>query len=637
MNNHETYPYVTFSFNRYATKQTDFTDLLLPELNSVEIPNINSINHIDTCLNHLESTPLSIENKSNYQEIRVPSINLLRVLFTLSVSKPVQPNIVRIHGLQNFDDYTKSEYDLYNSAIENPTINSRCIDLLLNYAQYINSNFHESLAKLLYDRIKVVLFDLLSPSKLSTWDSKGSLRIQQPTIDANFSKSPIKKSTKAQSTMHLPQSEDGQPTDLNDTREISDSEDEVPKLMSFEERDAELLKYKLLQPNFSLPTLKLQKVSKSPSRSRASSPICKWNWNDILVFDDELVTKRLSPRFSRYNIWLLINWAFYCAENSSEFMDQLDYNSCNSHYLYKTYRDFLNLIFDFLIINFLNDDELPLIGKLISQLSTSNGVWFDRLVEYTLNGLERRRYVIDPKLCYMRDNNLIKLDFQNFEKNKSIDDLYSDYSDIFDSISLRFKILLLIYIFALKQKSDILSSGSLTSQIATKFINLNWKIFQEFYNCGESEFTNISKTYNYQFLLDFSHKCCRDIIKSVEIEIKVPRTIKDINYKSCHKALIQITGHEVYQEIIDVNDDYEQFFQKWMRLNVIFEWLLIILLTKQEEAYNLNELIQIQKLCRQGDISRVLFFEEHFKGKDQEWIKFTDIFENIFCGFDKSG
>lgn len=630
MNIHEKgtkYPYVTFSFNRYATRQTDFADLLLPELSSDLNPNIQSINNIDTCLTHLESSPILFETKTNYQEIRIPSENLLRILLTLAISKSMQSNEVRIHGLNNFDDYSRSDYAMYESLIEKTSLKNRSIELLRNYIQYINSNLHEPLAILLYNRFKSVFGDLISLKESGLLNIGLASKTQQSSIDASFSISP----TKNQSVVD----QNSQSTDIDETGEISDSEDEQP-LKSFEDRDAEIQKYKLSRPNLNLP-IEPSPIIKSPSRSRATTPQPAWKWYDILVFGDELITKRLNSRYSRYNIWLLINWTFFCSEKSCEFMIDTNSDTSNSHHLYETYRDLLNLIFDFLIINFLNADKSPIIEKLLSHLSVSNKYWYDRLVEFTLNGLERHRYVTEPKLCYVRDNNSVSLDFQNYKQSKSVNQLYSNYSDIFDSMSLRFKILILIYNWSFYQKPSFLSSNILTSQIATKFNNLHWKLFQEFYNCGEFEYGNLLEMYNYQFLLNFSDKSIQDIIKSVEIEISIPSTVDEINYKKCQQILIDISNIEVYEEIIDDNDDDEKLYQKWMRLNIIFQWLLIVMLTKQDKDYTPTELHEIYNYCQQGDLNRQLFFENHLNKHDQEWTKFKDIFENVYHEFMNKG
>lgn len=661
-----TYPYVTFSFGAYALKQSEYTESLLTSLNSNREPYISSIRDIDQCLSHLESSPIN-----NIEEIRIPSLNVLRILLTLSVSKDYFPNDIKIHGLNVANDLHTNITDKldYLSSIDKPIFHSRAIYLLKSYISHLQSNFDSLLSNNLYNSLKIVFEDVtkfvkLDPNREKEYAQerrndllfRASLNENRERNEKNFNDLKLSKSfgdtPKKGFTLPLKKLNKRTRDDLEDSRlspidtsiditagskyepssQSTDIDDTYDSTNVFEHRDEEILKLKLFQPKLNSliddEENHIPDLTKSVSaRSGTSSPVKNWNWHDIKVLDLDLITKNLNPKFLNYNIWKLLNWTFYCAEISS------DNSQLNSHFLYKIYRDFLNVIFDFLIINFLKDENQPyLIEKLISQLSALKKGWFDRVVEFTLNGLKRREYSSEPRLCYLKDNNLVNADINKSSEQKDIAEMHSQYSDIFDSLNLRFKILILIYNWSLTQEVREVLPSNLTNHVTTKFNELDWRIFKEFYECGQEEISNLPLDINYQFFLEFSEKSCLDIIKSVEIDISFPKRIDEIEYNSTIQCLQTFCSAEVYEELLEADIEGEKLYQKWMRLNIIFQWVLITLLSKNKKGYTTHELTEFYQCCKKADYNRALFFRKHLIDRKQEWLGFTMIFDCLHDG-----
>jgi hypothetical protein len=618
------FPYVTFSLDNFLSKQSDFVDLLVPELGLVSVPNISNVNNLDLMLDSLEKSPLISNGRTNYDQLCIPSVLILRVLFTLSTT--IFPtHHVPIYGLYDFDqDSKQSSLQTYKSTLDKPPLSVRSVRLLSHFVNYINQYKEENPAKVLDERFRQMMLDFASFSLQNPSKPKNRNRVQS-SLD-HFSEK------KTEPLQHFTFADD------EDTMVVSDSEDEPPILTSFEQREQELAKYQHHIPSHSFATTLL------PSESAIKSPVLiqdiKWKWYEVKVFDEFLLSRRLNPELSKYNIWYLINWMFHCADKAGEY-DTIPNNSsvCFSHTIYLNYRDLLDIVFEYLTVDFWKMQSQPddsLLDLVVRQLSSLDSNWYDRAVEYTFNGLQADNSGYEPKSCSQKEHNLLKLDSRVIKKmalSNSAVNLPSSYNDRLDSMHLRFKIMALLYNRSKFIDEEPQTSTVLVNEIARKFIKIDWIYIQEFYDAAMDQPQGNLRRGALEFLNDLSLALLWNLVPVVDEDYDIEIDVEKIDYNCCYNLLDKISLCTLYDVIVEDENikGLAEFNSVWLKVNFVLQWLLNLCLTENNTPYTVDELKILRRKCAAGDKVRQTMFDEKVKRQyAKQWMNYEQLFDYVY-------
>lgn len=611
---------MTFSLDHYLSKQSDFVDLLAPELGLASVPHISNVNNLDLMLDHLEKSSLISNGRTNYDQLCIPSVLVLRILFTLSTT--VFPtHHVPIYGLYDFDqDSRQSALQSYKSTLDKPPLSARSVRLLIHYVNYINQHKEEIFAKVLDERFRQLMLDFASFSQHNTSKSKNRKRVQS-TLDYFSEKrtEPV---------------EDSTIVDEEDTMVVSDSEDEPPMLTSFEQREQELAKYQHHIPSHSFASTLLP--NESAIRSSVSIQDIRWNWYEIKVFDEYLLSRRLNPEFSKYNIWYLVNWMFHCADKASEY-DAIPNNSSVSfsHAIYLNYRDLVDMIFEYLTIDFWKKQPgASIIDALVQQLSSLDTNWYDRAVEYTFNGLQADSSGYEPRSCSQKEHHLLKLDSRVIKKTLLRSSVKpNSYNDRLDSMRLRFKIMSLLYNRSKLLDEETQTPNVLVNEIARKFTTVDWIYVQEFYDAAMDLPESHLRREAIKFLNDLALALLWDLVPVVDEDYDIEIDVEKIDYECCYDLLEKISVSTLYDVIVEDENikGVAEFNSVWLKVNFVLQWLLNLCLTENNKPYTADELKTLRRKCGAGDKVRQAIFDAKVKEQYPKlWINYEQMFDYVY-------
>ncbi|KAK6465792.1 hypothetical protein DFJ63DRAFT_333204 [Scheffersomyces coipomensis] len=410
-------PHVLIPLDVFIEKQSEFIDSLIPELkkNDGSEINLNNVKQFDELLTHLELTfrtnyEASYSTSSDYSNIRIPSLDILRVLLTLASrcrSSNWSDTTTSIDGLQTTNEQVRVLNEDYYNSIHKPPLQSRSLLLLQNYFSYLSEyrKLDDPTLLLLYDQFRKVFDDFIVRNRTvtkSTLSSSNSNTIR-PVIKQSSSpkrkgditsyfQSPPRSSPPRIPLTDINQNETGKHADdmiISDSEgTVSDigsgavdMEREVNKFQSYNITPTKKLSRNILRLDDEQMTSGLNssealfnsssmdRDKNNRSRQRMMSPSKFPNWHSLKIFDDSILSKKLNPRLNRnFNLWQLVNWTFYCADKSSEIQRQSPNSNYSAfHLIYSAHRDTIDFIFDFISYNFqyeLKND--PLIKKSVS-------------------------------------------------------------------------------------------------------------------------------------------------------------------------------------------------------------------------------------------------------------------------------
>ncbi|ODV79295.1 uncharacterized protein CANTADRAFT_251479 [Suhomyces tanzawaensis NRRL Y-17324] len=631
-----------FDLTTHLDAQERFVYQIIPELAQLDQPiNLNNVRQFDELLSHYETSFNTNAWLASNDPINLvlPSYNVLRIVFTLAARSP-NTNWSTKHftmaGIAPSNDYVKSLNEDYDNSVLRAPLNKRSVWLLGKYRDILVMDSHlDPIVQLLYKKVLVVLGDFIYQSRVvkrvSTYSGpiiKKRLTQASPTkqlkITNFFQKSPSK-----------PEIVD----DLTETDLISDSENEATVLETAPNMEDELFKFQaspqksfLLEPNKDISGLNgsfrlldsltsnsdAQEVDKPSKQSKPEdmtkdSPLHKWE--NIKLYDDDLLGKKLNPKLNlQFNFWLLMNWAFYCADQSSKYNNShLNSSFTSYHIIYSTYSDLFRVMYDIIAFNFFHtirththiqdnlddlsqdimmcffrsskssrtlvlyhlEDSSFLLYCMLTQLSSSPIDWYDRLVEYLLNGLGIRSNVT-PASCYNRERIIIKGD--NATKEKFIippNWKPNEYDDNIDSMSIRFNFLSLIYyrslfyssgsllgferLTATSQNLTHLNSRSLVCELSRKFEVIDVKYLKEFFACGRIENKFVPQFYNISMLVELSQTLLLDITKVVDYDLFILRRNYGSNSNFLRDEEVEDSDEvtEILDNVIEIPDESE--------------------------------------------------------------------------------
>lgn len=335
---------------------------------------LTNVKQFEDLLYHLESTFLANDEKGGESYLKIPSIDIFRILITLA-SRCLSTNFTHgsasIDGLIANSEYIKNLNEEYENCIYKSPIRDRCITIMRSYMNLLSASKSPITVDMVYNLFLAALKDFIIQPKF--FHIRGTLP-KDKYLRSN--RNPARR----------------QETNIEQSHDIiSDSEEEPPSLVSNTSKDI-ANEVKKFQPyNISplrkntgvfssdnhkisglndsavlfqtMPHLDSESELTSGSDGELISKKRKVRSNvrdkdsalsNIRVFGDYLISRQLNPIInSPYNLWKLMQWTFHCANFSTMYQKQLlDSNSTNCHLIFETYAKLLRLIFDFLSFNF---------------------------------------------------------------------------------------------------------------------------------------------------------------------------------------------------------------------------------------------------------------------------------------------
>ena len=717
-------PHVLFPLQTFLDSQTEYIDRFIPEFKQLEDStiNINNIKQLDDLLSHLELSFLRDTDdglESFCYNLRIPSVNILRILFTLA-SRCTASNSTHtsamIDGLVTTNQQIRAFYEEYSQRIHKTPLRDRSVLLLNKYLQIVvkslqaagsNSSFVQlPLASILYDRLTAVLKDFLvreavshkrkpsltSPISIKRHNQKDPQSpVKQYTIDSFFQVSP--KTIKTTQTSSSPKI-----MEKNDDSEVSDSEEEEELKLSSSTAEIEneinrFQSYNISPTNRFMNTIfndvqtsgmnnagalflsfddngvKSYKKKKSPGARatlRASTPLSD-QWHNLKVFEEDILSKKLNPRAnSHFNLWKLMNWAFFCADRSSKCQTLLhDSSSTTYHSIYNTYRDLLEVIVGILEINFIDClirgpvgellegqdplksffsstrkhivlqvlEESPsiLLLLLMTQLGKSQSDWWDRIVEFVFNGLGIKSQEL-PVSCYEREKDLIRHDNKKETFNTPFTEGFYVYSDNYDSMRIRFRIICLTYYWSLfflegpdVEEDPYLNSNILLKELSRKFVDVDFRYLIEFFRALGDDSNQIPRKYQYLMLGQLANTMLLELTTILEPDrFRIQRKVwEDKNdddswWLMVVEELLEVINDErIYLPLVASETDrsFGDFTQLWMKVNYLLEWLLDIHFERLQELEIISHRIKdkFSTRCRTADELRSRLYQKFIR------------------------
>lgn len=678
-------PHLLFEYAKYQTTQTAFLDLFIPELR-LQHANLNNLRQFDDLFYHIESTfgrNNEFAETNTYAHLKVPSVALFGVIFTLSARSSAinwTNNSNLLDGISASNESMNSGSDAYNNCIYKLPLSERALRLLRRYVAIFHEIGPQNIkgllpATTLYENLTKSLreFIVKQPNPRDVLTTETPRKVSRLTGILV-----IESASEDQSRATTPEMGPS-PTPADNREIVSDSEDNGDLLN--EAMVGEL--YKFQTYNFSpakdsssshlgktlfdgMPHL-LRPQSRDTSEESDAHETPKEKDTGVLkVFDDFLITQKLNPSsLPSYSLWSLLQWAFYCADESSKYQRHL-FNSSNTSYskIYRTYKHFIDVVMDLVAVNlaykvakiikrrkksfrsdsdasitqtnegqmaieqYFSGDEKArkaitkaissssdvLLLSLMSQLASSKRYWYDRVVEYVFTGLKLKSNYT-PYPCYERERLLIKHDALLHLKGYSSEEKYDDNND---SMELRFKILALVYYRSLffangddfqhaLRLNDSTPPKLLVSQICGKLFEVEYKFLVGFYEASEGEANvPIPGVYRDSMMHSVSRSLIAEITKLVEIDDFL-YFMDDKN--KLQTALDLIQNDDIFLSLTEdvTYKSWDAFYDDWLKLNFLAAWMLEFALDGAPEASKLNK--EVLAIARAVDAKK----EAHYR------------------------
>ncbi|KAG5419366.1 hypothetical protein I9W82_003133 [Candida metapsilosis] len=574
----------------YREIQAKFLDSVIPELKDESI-NINNYESIDDLLSFFElpsDSPL------------VPSQDVLHLLLTISsrsssINWSVDLSKSKIGLMETQEQLLASKHT--NELLHKSSPTDRCIMILQKYTDAVY-NGNEEVYKALQETI----------SQLVTREGARQRSITSISRPGSSPAPKIKEERRFRKRRH------------NETKESQGSDDTVI-IISDSEDDYNDPEYKL--------SFESHEGSQSTSRDSGQSHGQQLEPSvGIRVFDEPLLRDQFRINEGKFCMWDLINWTFYCSGLSTFRHPRKD---SNCHAIYQAHSHTLSFIFDVIEYNLVNtlkdlfDDQDPyvklfttsssqkrfaslqvednsniLLTRLLRSIGYLQNQWYDRVVEFVFNGLEKVHGF--PKSCYQHETILVRSELK--KKGSPSKGEFSYDSDNMESMSLRFKICSLIYYWCMVFDKRIYSGKSFSRSSSTylnsfEFIKLIWsklkfidyRYLVEFYYSSWSKST-IPTKYKQLFLMNLGSWMLKKLtgVSETKFELGDFLSLGEGKYQVYNLDLIVswIVNRDNYTSITEDETlkTFEEFYQSWMKLNFLFEWMLTLTLGELQDIGN---------------------------------------------------
>ncbi|KAL6453070.1 hypothetical protein SBY92_000416 [Candida maltosa Xu316] len=642
-----------FPVSLYQDYQSSLVDGLVSEITEDSI-NLNSFKQFDELLTHLE-LPFTSSHPIDEKYLPIPSPDILRVLFTLASRSPscnwtVSSSLV--DSIPASPQQVKSTNNYYEESISKTNLNDRSINIIDKYLDMLSPNSK------LYDNLMTFMSDFMDLPIRKT-RLKDSLPEKTKDILTIMRESPKKKRGIDKST---------ETNDDDDDEEVSDSQSEFEEVTKHQDMSIEVNKFQNLPIDTNLGL-----IGNNMNQSGLNNPAVLFNkdatptvnipkWQGIKIFDEHLLSTRLNPKLNDFDLWHLINWAFYCAGKPND-----DYDSTykNCHIIYKTHASTLHQLFRLIEFNLITEfnalfstqeeekqgdalawlfkqsqqrrklamDEISqsstmLLSNLLKQLGYFRTSWYDRLVEFVFNGLTSTNKTIPPT-CYEHEKILIKKDDKKIHHKTFI-----FYNDNMDSMKLRFKITCVVHYWSMvfdptspdgiyrpsSQNENSIGPHVLIKEIANKFMYMEYDYWVEFYYSSLLD-SDIPLAYRETFLVNLTSNLLNRLTGSTTWDFfLVPRDDKlspEWRTSNFQLVLNWMKDKELYYGFIEdeTYQSFAHFRQTWNKYNFILEWIFAFTLKAIVEV-GYEDLIYKEELisrCHEMDILREKIYLHYVK------------------------
>ncbi|KAI5949509.1 hypothetical protein KGF57_004719 [Candida theae] len=575
--------------------QAKFLDSVIPELKDESV-NINNYETIDDLLCFFESSsdpPL------------IPSQDVFHLLLTIS-SRSASCNWSadmsksKIGLRESHEQILASKHS--DKLLHKSSLNDRSIRILENYTGLVYNGNSE-----VYQALREMINQLVT---------KVGSRQRSTTSSLNLESSPtprIKEERRCRKRRH------------EEAKESQEGSDDTVIIISDSEEDYN-------DPEFkpSLESFDGSQLTSTGGGSSVREDIPE-SWVGIRVYDEPLLRDQFRINEGRFGIWELINWTFYCAGLSTS---RYPHKDSNCHTIYQAQSSTLSFIFDVVEYNLVNtlkelfEDQDPylmlfrslgnrnkfaslqvednsnlLLTRLLQSIGYLQRQWYDRVTEFVFNGL--KKLPAFPKTCYQHENILVRQELKKKGMPKE-EGFGNENSDNMDSMSLRFKICAIVYYWSLvfdervysgrsfgRNSSVYLNSSELVKFTSVKFMAIDYRYLVEFYYSQWST-SAIPTKYKQLFLMNLAIRILRNLTgysESVKFEFD-----DFLGVGAGHHHLVNnldvivslINDHSVYAQVTEDEsfESFEAFYQAWMKLNFILEWILSMILGELQDVGN---------------------------------------------------
>lgn len=546
---------------------------------------------------------------SDFSNTAIPSVNILRLLFTLS-SRPDHIILKRINRKDNeeLNFFYEEPLDTIGKSLDAHSLKRRSLKLLEDYvhilSSYTNSIGYSSRNQELYFVFKDLLNDLVVNVKK---DNQIIGNSAATTFTSSISLEPVSSITS-----------DADTADDNSSI-ISDSSDDSEILLNAH--------HDLAKPEADINADFIQQKGSEFATTNFPRGTYKFA-NKTTLFGESLLLNNLNPLVNKlYSIWNLIQWSFYCATSSTE-EQRISFHpyALGTHVIYRTYHSIIDLIcrvviYDFRIClkaeygaeNFLNSIISRLsapssrvltlnkknrikdlvtetvLFKLVSQLHRSPNQWYDRAVEFIFSGLlEGSKNTNAAKPCFASEYSLLRRQHLFQSRHYYLDHIFSN--DNIHSISLRFRLSLMVFCISLildtSNQTEALASyegdeQSFLSYLADTLLKVKVIYFEEFFR--QSFVDHFGNLITSQDILLMMYELSKYIIYKIT---RIRNTLhlnpiglvpmnSEAKYKSLLEYLAFLNQEVVYSSFFDRNFDTElQFQDEWTKLEIVLMFLL---------------------------------------------------------------
>ncbi|MCP8718256.1 MAG: hypothetical protein M5F18_03045 [Asgard group archaeon] len=645
----------------YPGFQTTLIDSLIPEISEDGI-NLNSSSEFDRLITHLE---LSFYNR---EALPIPSTNIIRILFTLASRSPDSNWTVSnslLDDIPTSRQRIKPKSSFYEDSNGKGNLCDRSIKLIDKYIQELpNEKLYKNLTSFMNDFME-----------LSGRRNRTKMPQKYEDVLVIMRQSPKKRMTSSECVTQS----DIDDSDNADLDEVGDSEDDDDESGGTTHRDDFLMEQEINKYQ-NMPVENKYNFNDGPNQSgvnnpsvlfnRDDSPVPKPKWQGIKVYDESLLSNRLSPRLNDFDLWRLINFTFYCAGRRNIVFDST-YESC--HMIYTAQAATIDKIFSIIEINLVKefsemfpdgkDDPYKWLFKqsltrrmlamdqisqnstlfllnLLKQLGYLRNNWYDRIAEYVFNGLVCKESPLSsktesqlriPTTCYEHERILLK---KSFNKYKAETEKFAYYNDNIDSMKLRFKIINTVHYWSLafdkvtrdgitrseRLNTNFLEPAVLIDEVAKKFMVIEYDYWVEFYYSLLME-SSIPLNYRDILLVNLSSKLLHNLTGSRQWSFKLyPRDDKkhpDWRSSNFKLVLDWMKDRELYLSFIEdeTYQSFAHFKELWKKYNFVLGWVFSFALRDVTEV-GYDTLIKkefLQSACKQMDILREQVYMQFIK------------------------
>ncbi|CAK9439290.1 uncharacterized protein LODBEIA_P34840 [Lodderomyces beijingensis] len=611
----------------YHQSQTKFIDTVIPDLKEDGIT-LNNFEVFDDLLTILEASfraqdSFTASDGKQHSLLPIPSKEALHLVFTLA-SRASRSNWTATqsftkNGVGETLEHIRKSNSFNHACLHKSPLNGRSIAVLQNYVNLARNTQSKSP---LYELLVSCVSDFIAKPNLKK--NTAFFKVDTPIEteqDAKLEKPEPKrrrvvldKSGREKEDKMIAISDSDSDGTADVTTSIVESQQDAQQGSQETSKDSEL------------PML--AKITARPTET----------WNGLRVYDEPLLKDKIGGA-SRFNLWELINWVFYCSGLSS-----LCYNGERTacHSIYEAQSQNLGIIFDVIEMNLVvelqqlfssgdpylwlysapaskkrlaclrvEDSNSMLLSRLTKVLGHSRLRWYDRIVEFTLNGLAPETAPF-PEACYPHEMTLVRKEANRKQKRPTSNgrggqnvEHVEQSDDNVDSMNLRFKICNVVFYWSLafddmmetnkfllgrRSNAEQLKPSIFVKELCKKLEDVDHRYLVEFYLSAANPSQQIPARYRNMFLVRLSSGLLRRITSSLSEDFELKTHFDDDTYQIDNLDLILkwINDPSVYSSVTEneLFGSFDEFYQTWMKLNFILEWLLMWVFQDLQAAGN---------------------------------------------------